>query len=167
MDVDDAVDVDDADDADDVDDGPIAHAERRILALVNEMRTAGGACPSGSFGPPGPLTMNPALRRAARLHSEDMAINDYFSHQGLDGSSPWDRIVAAGYDGMAIGENIAAGNAAAEATFEQWVESDGHCRNMMARNTTQIGVGAAMGGSFGAYWTQTFGAGGSDDDGEL
>jgi uncharacterized protein YkwD len=102
--------------------------------------------------------MDPALRTAARLHSEDMAAEGYFSHTGRDGSSPWSRIAAAGYTAQPTGENIAAGNSTAQATFEQWRNSDGHCRNMISTSSNEIGIGYAPGGGYGHYWTQTFGA---------
>lgn len=104
--------------------------------------------------------MNDQLRLAARLHSKDMADRDYFDHSSLDGKSPWDRMEAAGYQGFGVGENIAAGNDTAEDTFQQWLTSPGHCSNMMARDTQEIGVGYAYNAraSFGHYWTQTFGS---------
>ena len=65
----------------------------------------------------------------------------------------------AGYGGSATGENIAAGNSTAEATFDQWVNSDGHCRNMMSSNSDEIGIGYARveGSPYGHYWVQNFG----------
>ena len=136
-----------------------AALEDEMLRLVNEFRQNGGNCPSGAYGPRAPLTMDPALRSAARHHSKDMADAGYFSHTSRDGRSPWQRMSDAGYDGQPSGENIAAGNQSAAATFEQWRNSDGHCRNMMTTNANEIGVGYAAGGSYGSYWTQTFGAG--------
>jgi uncharacterized protein YkwD len=132
--------------------------EDEMLRLVNEFRATGGDCPSGHYGPREALRMEPALRTAARLHSEDMATNDYFDHTSQDGRSPWQRMGEAGYTGQPSAENIAAGNRAAASTFEQWRTSDGHCRNMMTQNANEIGVGYAEGGGFGSYWTQTFGA---------
>lgn len=132
----------------------------RMLELVNVMRTNGGDCPSGHFGPRSPLVMNTALRTAARLHSKDMADQNYFDHNGLDGSDPWSRMADAGYDAAPVAENIAAGSASAEGAFDQWVNSDGHCVNMMSSNATEIGIGMAQGdaSTYGSYWTQTFGA---------
>ena len=129
-----------------------------MLRLVNQFRATGGDCPSGTFGPRPALRMDPALRRAARLHSADMAEHNYFDHSSQDGRSPWQRMGEAGYTGQPAAENIAAGNHTAASTFEQWRRSDGHCRNMMTQNANEIGVGYAEGGSFGSYWTQTFGA---------
>lgn len=135
-----------------------ADREDEMLVLVNEMRQNGGDCPSRYFGPRATLVMNAQLQTAARLHSKDMADNDYFSHDSRNGDSPWDRIDAAGYTAQGVGENIAAGNASAEETFSQWVNSNGHCVNMMSSNATEIGIGYANGSAaFGHYWTQTFG----------
>ena len=39
-----------------------------------------------------------SLNRAAQGHSEDMRDNNYFSHTGLNNSSPWDRACDACYD---------------------------------------------------------------------
>lgn len=137
-----------------------AALEDEILVLVNEMRTQGGDCPSGAYPPVGALAMQPNLREAARLHSADMAANGYFDHNSQDGRTPFDRINEAGYSGWtAAGENIAAGNASAQATFQQWVNSDGHCVNMMNANFNEIGVGYAAdpNSEYRHYWTQNFG----------
>ncbi len=132
--------------------------EDEMLRLVNEFRASGGSCPSGSFTPKAALRMDANLRTAARLHSKDMADNNYFSHTGRDGSSPGARIGRAGYTAQATGENIAAGNQTALSTFNQWKNSDGHCRNMVSSNNNEIGIGYAQGpGQYGHYWTQTFG----------
>lgn len=136
-----------------------AGLEDQMLVLVNEMRRNGGDCPSGHYGPRPELVMNSTLRTAARLHSKDMADNNYFDHNSRNGDSPWDRMGAAGYDAQPVGENIAAGGATAASTFQQWVNSDGHCRNMMSQNSNEIGIGYANGpAQYVHYWTQTFGA---------
>ena len=87
-----------------------------------------------------------------------MATNNYFSHEGQDGSTFSSRSTAAGYTGFPSGENIAAGNAGAAGTFEQWRTSPGHNANMLGANFTQIGIGRATGGgTYGSYWTNVFG----------
>ena len=93
-----------------------------------------------------------------------MCNQDYFSHTGLDNSTPWDRACDACFDlgcgpstGMA--ENIAAGNSGAQATFDQWKNSPGHNANMLDGSFTQIGIGRATGGGqYGVYWTNVFAA---------
>lgn len=134
--------------------------EEDILALVNEVRAQGANCGSkGNFGPAGPLTMNPALRCAARMHSKDMSDRNFFDHTNPDGESPWVRMGKAGYGGYSnAGENIAAGSANAAGTMNQWMNSDGHCANIMNPAFQHIGVGYHPGGQWGHLWTQVFGA---------
>ena len=103
--------------------------------------------------------MDAALRTSARRHSQDMADQNYFSHTSLDGRSPWDRIAAAQYTAQAVGENIAAGNEDPLLTFQQWLNSPGHCRNMMNPNANEIGIGYGYNAqsTYRHYWTQNFG----------
>ncbi len=136
-----------------------AQLEQEILAIVNEVRAQGANCGSeGSFGPTQPLTMQPNLRCAARVHSKDMADRSFFDHTNPSGESPWDRMGQAGYSYSAAGENIAGGNGTAAATMDQWMNSDGHCANIMSPNFTEIGVGYYPGGQWGHLWTQAFGS---------
>lgn len=137
-----------------------AQLELDVLELVNQARAAGADCHSkGVFAATGPLTMDPALRCAARKHSADMAARDFFDHTNPDGETPWDRMAMAGYgDYSNAGENIAAGSPDAQGTMNQWLGSDGHCANIMSPNFTDIGVGYSPGGQYGHLWTQDFGA---------
>jgi uncharacterized protein YkwD len=136
-----------------------AALEEEILVIVNEKRAQGANCGSeGSFGPAPPLTMNSNLRCSARVHSKDMDDNDYFDHTNLQGESPFDRMQQAGYSYSYAGENIAGGNSTAAATMDQWMNSDGHCSNIMNPNFEHIGVGYHPGGPYGTLWTQNFGA---------
>jgi uncharacterized protein YkwD len=135
-----------------------AAEEDAMVGLVNQLRATGATCGSTTHAAVGPVVMNAQLRQAARDHSQDMADQDYFEHDSLDGRTPWTRIAATGYQGSPVGENIAAGNRVAQQTFSQWVYSPGHCRNMMNGNANEMGVGYAVGqGRFTHYWTQNFG----------
>ena len=89
-----------------------------------------------------------------------MAAHDYFSHDSLDGRSAGDRITAAGYRWRAYAENIAAGYPTPAAVVAGWIESPGHCQNLMNPTYRELGVGFApsVGASFGSYWVQDFGA---------
>jgi len=137
-----------------------AQLELDVLVIVNQVRGQGANCGSkGAFGPAGPLTMDPALRCAARKHSVDMAMRNFFDHINPDGETPWDRMGEAGYGGYsAAGENIAAGSPDAAGTMDQWMTSDGHCANIMNPDFEHIGVGYSTGGQYGHLWTQVFGA---------
>jgi uncharacterized protein YkwD len=140
---------------------PYDSLEQGILVETNKRRAAGADCHSeGKFGPAGPLVMQPQLQSAARKHSQDMAEHNYFSHTDLSGGSPFDRMKAEGYTGGWMGENIAAGNSTVAATMDQWMNSDGHCANIMNPKYTQLGVGYfyTSTSTYKHYWTQNFGA---------
>lgn len=132
--------------------------EAEVLVLVNENRAAGANCGSeGSFPVVPPLSAHGALTCAARVHSKDMVDRDFFDHTNPEGLAPWDRMDLAGYNWNAAGENIAAGSATAAGTVQQWMNSDGHCANIMSGEFEEIGVGYYPGGEFGHVWTQVFG----------
>jgi uncharacterized protein YkwD len=133
--------------------------EEQVLAIVNQHRAAGADCRTGGmFGPTHALTMDPALRCSARKHSADMAARNFFDHTNPSGEDPFVRMQQAGYSFQAAGENIAAGSPDAAGTMQQWMDSDGHCTNIMSPNFTEIGVGYSTGGMYGTLWTQNFGA---------
>ena len=62
-------------------------------------------------------------------------------------------------DYSTVGENIAAGNASASKTFNQWKSSPDHDKNMRDKNFAEIGIGRAdkNDSKYGWYWTTTFG----------
>jgi uncharacterized protein YkwD len=137
--------------------------EEEVLLIVNENRAAGANCgEAGDFEPAGPLEMDPALRCAARVHSLDMYESGFFDHTNLEGQDPFDRMELAGFSGGSMGENIAQGYGDPAEVMEGWMDSDGHCSNIMGADYTLIGVGYYPGdeGGFGDsnYWTQTFGS---------
>jgi uncharacterized protein YkwD len=134
-----------------------AALEEEIVVLVNQFRAEGATCGDEEMPPVGPLTMDPSLQCAARVHSKDMADRDFFDHDNPDGDGPSERMDEAGYDGRGWGENIAAGRDTAVRTMEQWMNSPGHCLNLMGEDYTLIGVGYYPGGEYGHLWTQTFG----------
>jgi uncharacterized protein YkwD len=134
--------------------------EREVFELTNQARAAGHNCDSeGSFGPAPALTMEPHLRCSARLHSAYMARTGDFNHtQTATGLDPFERIAATGYRARAAGENIAAGQTSPRSVVDGWLESDGHCRNIMDPGYTEIGVGYVLGTiGYKHYWTQNFG----------
>lgn len=130
--------------------------ERGVLEAVNRVRAEGATCGGEPQPPASPLQRNVLLERAARGHSLDMAEQDYFSHESLDGRTFVDRIAAEGYVGSPIGENIATGYPTVEAVMNGWMNSPGHCLNIMDPTFRAIGVGYASGPG-GVRWTQNFG----------
>jgi uncharacterized protein YkwD len=135
-------------------------AGRRVLQLVNEARAQPRNCGSQAYRAARPLSWNTALAAASQLHADDMARNNYFSHSGRDGSNPAQRVVRAGYNYRATGENIAAGQMKPEDTVAGWIKSPPHCANMMNPGFTEMGVAFAVetNSELGVYWAQEFGS---------
>jgi len=104
-----------------------------------------------------PFIWSEACAEAARLHSIDMAEQDYFSHIGLDGRSPVDRMHAQGISFQNAAENITSGSDLGIDAYDEWVNSAGH-RNNMLGECVNLGVGAGYNGSstYGWYMTQDF-----------
>ncbi len=124
--------------------------EVAFLGLINQYRAQNGL---------EPLAMSPTLTTAARDHSLDMGTQNYFDHTGLNGSTFFQRIAAAGYPGGTTAENIFAGGQTAQGAFESWRNSPGHNANMLNPAYKAIGIGRANvpGSDWGWYWTTTFG----------
>lgn len=134
--------------------------QAELLRRVNEHRAAGAHCGSrGPFAPTTALRWNAALTDAAYGHSRDMADNDYFSHDSLDGRTFDQRITAAGYSWRSVGENIAAGVTSAQSVVNGWMDSPGHCANLMNPQFRDMGLACARNphSRYGWYWTQTLG----------
>ena len=139
----------------------------KMLKLVNKARREGATCGEGAGATvyaPGaaPLAADKKLKKAARAHARDMATNEFFAHAGSDGSSVADR--AARYlaqcGAWGIAENIAAGYANPKLAFEGWMESPGHCRNIMNPDLEALGYYRKNfpGSPYGVYHVQVFGS---------
>ena len=112
---------------------------QEMLTLVNEERTSLGKST---------LTLDKELTDAAMIRAAECAV--LFEHARPDGTSC---ITASS---KIAGENIAAGNSTASATFDQWKNSSGHYSNMIANGYNSIGIGCFSIGSL-YYWVQDFG----------
>ncbi|MEV5438132.1 CAP domain-containing protein [Streptomyces sp. NPDC052682] len=121
-------------------------AAAQVLKLVNEERAKVGCSP---------VAANSALTRLAQAFSEDMAKRGFFDHTDPDGATPWDRAGKAGITDLG-GENIARGQADAEAVMEAWMNSPGHRANILNCDFKTLGVGVQFGPG-GPWWTQDFG----------
>lgn len=178
VDTTDTTDTDETQDTDEPDEDPIweedchpelegwaggwTSKEEKVVELINEARATPTNCGSeGTFAATGPVEMDPHLQCAARYHSLWMSDTNSFSHDspgGDLGDDPWERIDSTGFSGFAVGENIAAGYDSPRSVVEGWLDSDGHCANLMNPSATLTGVGYyAGGGEYTHYWTQNFG----------
>lgn len=131
--------------------------EAEVLRLTNIARSQARKCGTVKYPAAPPVKAEARLNRVALAHSSDMAEQSYFSHTSLSGKTPFDRMRSAKYFYKAAGENIGAGFSTPKAVVDAWLASPGHCRILMSRSYTQLGVGYAAGGYYGTYWTQDFG----------
>ncbi len=128
----------------------------RALQLVNQVRADGTRCGQRSFAPAPPVTLSSTLAKVAFLHATDMAEHDYFEHEDLTGGSPAQRVRAAGYQEKLVGENIAYGPKSIDEVVQGWLDSPGHCENIMDPRFAQMGIADAPGklSRRGLYWVQ-------------
>ena len=133
---------------------PTVNWQDQMLATVNDLRTAAGAPP---------LTLCARLTATAQDYATLMATTGHYGHVGPDGSEPWDRMTAHGYQWRGAAENIAAGFDDVSAVMDGWRNSPGHYANIVDPSFEHVGFGWATGakGQFGDYWVQNFGAGGT------
>lgn len=131
---------------------------RQVLHLVNLTRTTVQTCGGVRMPAVRPVRIDARLNRAAEDFARLMATRDFFAHNSPDGSDPGDRIDAAGYDWRTYGENIAAGYTDAASVVRGWIESPGHCKNLMNPSFTHLGLGWAYDAdsTYGSYWVQDF-----------
>ena len=128
--------------------GLVADASSLINA-VNALRAANGL-PA--------YTINPILMAVAQQHAQYMAVAGV-SHYGADGSSPWQRGLAAGYPlagdlsrGGLYSENITAGgNMSVQDAVTSWQADAPHLLTMLSPSLTEIGAGVVMVGTYVYY----------------
>jgi uncharacterized protein YkwD len=136
----------------DIESLPITVNKALLLELVNGIRKKGCQCGDTYHAPVAALTWNTQLELAAYKHSKEMYENKYFSHIAKDGSNGGVRIERAGYNWMAYAENIGTGYINENQVFTAWINSPGHCKNIMGKAYKEMGVARV-----GTYWTQDFG----------
>ncbi|MGD8710868.1 MAG: CAP domain-containing protein [Ectothiorhodospiraceae bacterium] len=129
--------------------------KERMLERINRLRRDARECGGENFGAAPPVTWNERLHRAALTHSQDMAEAGYFGHQGTDGLSVAGRVRDEGYPWSSVGENIASGQSSVDSVMEQWLDSPGHCANIMEPSFRNIGAACVTGPGEDAltYWT--------------
>jgi uncharacterized protein YkwD len=142
--------------------------ESLIHEQINEVRTSRGL---------NELDFDAELNEIARYHSEDMAENEYFSHQSPSGEEMEDRYSKFGYDCrvevssnsyLTGGENIhkqsysgftPSERELAETVVEDWMDSPGHRENIVKPEWENEAIGVAIvrsGSETTVYVTQNF-----------
>lgn len=114
-----------------------------LVRLINEKRKSQGVSA---------LAIDSRLIASAQGHAEDMAINNFLSYTGSNGSTFVQRMNAQGYY-TPRGEIIAMGFTSADAVLNAWLNSEGHVDVIL--NSTHLHLGVGM---KNFYWVVDFGA---------
>ncbi len=127
-------------------DPSVLSTQQEILKLVNQERAR-----QGLKG----LELDWQVSRVAQYKSDDMAKNNYFSHQSPTYGSPFDMLKSFNVKYKSAGENIAKGQKTPQAVMTAWMNSSGHRANILGSSYTHLGVGYTVSNGT-TYWTQTF-----------
>jgi uncharacterized protein YkwD len=132
--------------------------DKQMLTQVNTARSQPRNCGGEYYPATAALSWHCTLEDVAYAHSRDMGDYNFFSHTGSDGLTVGDRVRNAGYDWSAVGENIAAGQQTIDTVMAAWLDSPGHCANIMRPLYTEFGMASysADGSDYRIYWTQVF-----------
>ncbi|MCT8136754.1 hypothetical protein H1D32_02680 [Anaerobacillus sp. CMMVII] len=122
----------------------ISDAAAKVIELTNAERRKNGL-PD--------YQADAQLSGVAKVKSDDMQQNNYFSHTSPTHGSPFDMIRDHGVSYNSAGENIAKGQQTPEQVVQSWMNSEGHRKNILSADFTHIGVGY---NEQGHYWTQMF-----------
>jgi uncharacterized protein YkwD len=126
-----------------------AQAEVSVVCLSNAARIAAGLSTLEAHG---------QLRTAARRHAEDMQSRGYFDHvapaPAPHGTTLLARVRSSGYPLRAAAENLASGQPTPRRATVAWLNSPGHCNNLLDPAFDEVGVGRAAGAPI---WVQVLG----------
>lgn len=130
----------------DINTGTKSSIEMEVVELVNIERQKSGLAP---------LTHSNELSRVAKAKSQDMANNNYFSHNSPTYGDPFAMMRSFGIQYKTAGENIAKGYSSAQSVVRGWMNSSGHRENILNPSFGKIGVGY-INANGSTYWTQMF-----------
>ncbi len=102
------------------------------------------------------LYFDNSISDVARTKSQDMAVNNYFSHYSPTYGMASDMLLSYGITWTAWGENIASGQDTPEEVVNAWMNSSSHRDNILSPNFVFLGVGYYVDSSGTPYWTQMF-----------
>ncbi|GGW30601.1 CAP domain-containing protein [Streptomyces griseoloalbus] len=116
-----------------------------FLDLVNAARAAAGSPP---------VTHDARLAAAAREHADMMSRGSRLGVEGVDGVSVHQRVVAAGYRYLTVGEHLVSGPLTVSGFVDHCLRHDAARRTVCDPAFTHAALAGAGGGGFGdTYWT--------------
>ncbi len=119
--------------------------QAEMLGYINEARAQAGLHP---------LKLDAKLCEGATLKSQDMATNNYFSHQSPTYGSPFEMMRSLGITYRYAGENIAK-HMSVKSAHDGFMNSPGHRANILGKNYNKVGLGFVKSGNY-LYVTQWF-----------
>ena len=125
--------------------------EKRAFEQTNLVRAQNGLPP---------LTWDGDVCRMARIHSESMSRQNYFSHVTPEGLRLRDRAKVAGISSyVVLGENIAYNQGYDDPgafAVERWMASEKHRANILSPEFRAMAIGSFVAPDGSVYLTQTF-----------
>ena len=91
------------------------------------------------------LQYNENLAEAAKLKAENMFAQNYWSHYGPDGETPWQFILESGYQYEYAGENLAKNFLFSDGIVQAWMDSPTHRENIMRGEYSDVGFAVVNG----------------------
>lgn len=123
-----------------------ATAEQMLVAVNRERQQRGLPV----------LALNKQLTKSAQDYAIKMQSLNFFSHTDPQGTTFRQRNEAAGYTNWRwMGENIAYGQTSVDEVINDWMNSEGHRKNILSPEARELGVGYVGGAK--PYWVQEFG----------
>lgn len=162
----------------------LTQAEKdKYLKAINDARDKSQDCDGKQIGPSPHVLWNDELYLASAEHNYDMAKSNIIDvhHRGSNTEYDWtttvqnldhasymqERVENNGYDHWArLTENLTVGYISnnnpidtPEEAVQQWLNSAGHCENLMDPNVTDVGMAYLYDANsdYKHYWTQNFG----------
>ena len=117
---------------------------KKLLGLVNKVRKENGLKE---------VSWNSSLENSAKIRAKETSTK--FAHTRPNGSR-YNTAINTKY--KTSGENIAAGQSSATEVFNSWMNSEGHKKNILSPNFTQIAVAVYYNenSTYQYYWSQLF-----------
>lgn len=92
-----------------------------------------------------PLVYNEQLADAAKKKAQNMFQNNYWSHYGPNGETPWEFILNENYQYEYAGENLAKNFLFSKGVVDAWMNSESHRENILRKEYTEIGFAVVNG----------------------
>ena len=123
--------------------------QENMLDGVNALRAPSGLAP---------LVTDEALISAAMRHAKDMSVQARPWNWGSDGSSPIQRVVQAGYNGVFLSELIAETFESETDTLAAWFSNPVYRDAILDSRATRMGLGYHQDSNGKIWWAMELGA---------